>query len=160
MDHGRRKEIVHKLYDTLHATLPYFDQSPDVLNHSYAPGKWTLRELLVHISDTEAVLLDRLRRTASEKKPSFLAFDENDWAAKLHYKARDLNLAKQQYEVARRQIIELAKMLDESVDSMVGVHSEAGPQTFATNLAKVASHNAHHLEQAKAIAEGKTWQKK
>ena len=160
MDHGRRKVVVQELLDSLHATLPYFDQSPDALGRSYAPGKWTLRELLVHLSDAEAVLLDRLRRIASEKKPVLLAFDENDWAAKLHYKARDLNLAKQQYEVARRQVVELARTLDESVDHLVGTHSEAGPLTFAQILSKVAAHNTHHVEQMKAIAEGRTWQKK
>ena len=160
MDPNRRKDVVKQLFDTLHATLPYFDQPASALDRSYAPGKWTLREILVHLSDTEAAHLDRLRRTAAEKKPDFLSYDENEWAAKLLYKQRDLNLARQQFDISRRQVIELAWLLDESVDKLVGMHSEAGPQTFAFNLNKLATHNAHHLEQAKAIAEGRTWQKK
>jgi hypothetical protein len=160
MDHTRRKPIVHQLLDTLHATLPYFDQPQEALNRPYAPGKWTMREVLVHLSDTESVYLDRLRRLASEKHPTLAAFDENLWAANLHYKARDLNLARQQYEIARRQVIEMARIMDDSYDNHTGTHSEAGPQTFGQVINKPAAHNAHHLEQIKAIAEGRTWQKK
>ena len=159
MQHGRRKDVVARLFATLHETLPFFDQPADALNRSYAPGMWTLREILVHLSDTEAAHLDRLRRTAAEKKPDFLSYDENEWAAKLLYKQRDLNLARLQFDISRRQVIELAWLLDESVDARVGMHSEAGPQTFAFNLNKLATHNAHHLEQIRAIAEGRTWQK-
>src|SRR5205823_7599552 len=86
--------------------------------------------ILVHLSDTETVLLDRLRRLAAEKKPILMAFDENDWAAALFYKRRDLSLAGEQFEVARRSIIELARSLPASFDKKTGMHSEAGKRVF------------------------------
>jgi hypothetical protein len=156
---GRDAQI-EQMYSTLHETVALFDQPDAVLNRSYGPSKWTLRELLVHLSDTETVLLDRLRRIASENNPPLVAFDENLWTKNLFYAKRDLTLARQQFEVARRNAIELAKTLDASVDVKTGVHSEVGALTFATILGKVGAHNAHHLEQCRAIVAGKTWTKK
>jgi hypothetical protein len=154
-----REQAVSGLLDTLYQTLRYFDQ-PVNLEKSYAPGKWTAREILVHLSDCETVLLERLRRLACEEKPLLVAFDENRWAATLSYKTRDLGLARLQYEAARRNVLEVARMLDASFDAKVGTHSEAGTRTFAQVISHLAEHNAHHLEQLKAIAEGRTWTKK
>ena len=152
-----RDAIVQQLLDTLHGTLPYFDQPDAVLNRSYAPGKWTMREVLVHLSDTETVHLDRLRRLAAENNPALMAFDENLWTKALFYSSRDLQLAKQQFEVARRNVIELARKLDDAVDARKGTHSETGPKTFGQVMTGISGHTAHHLEQLKAIAENRTW---
>ncbi len=159
MGAAHREEVIKSLLGTLHETVPYYDQSEAVLNRSYAPGKWTAREILVHLSDCEAVLLDRLRRLASEEKPVLMAFDENRWAAELFYKRRDLQISRLQYESARRCVLELARALAPEVDSRSGTHSESGTRTFGQVLAHTASHNAHHLGQLRAIAAGGTWTK-
>ena len=138
-------------------TLALFDGPRAAFGKSYAPGKWTLRELLIHISDTETVLLDRLRRIASEEKPTLAAFDQDRWAKALLYDSRDMHVVKLQFQAARRSIIELASGLDESVDAKVGIHSEAGPLTFGQVLKKVVDHTHHHLDQAKAAIEGRSW---
>ena len=155
-----REAIIQNLKDTMHETLRFYDMPAPLMKKSYGAGKWTLRQLLVHLSDAETVLLDRLRRLASEKKPVLMAFDENDWAKGLFYKQRDLNLARQQFETARRNIIELARALPRRIDKNVGTHSQAGTRTFGQILKMCASHNDHHLEQLRAIAAGKKWKPK
>ena len=152
-----RKAAVTALLKTLNATMPFFGRPAKALKRAYGPGKWTLREILVHLSDTETVFLDRLRRLAAEEKPYLAAFDQDRWAARLHYKERDLNLARAQYLVARWSAIELARRLAPRVDANTGTHSEAGTRTFAQVLRQIAAHNAHHLEQLRACAAGKTW---
>src|SRR5258708_4088447 len=109
-----RQKTISQLLDTMHGTMPFFDQPEAVLSKRYAPGKWTARELLVHLSDTEAVHLDRLRRLAAEDNPTLMAYDQDKWAAGLFYGKRDLNLAQQQYEAGRRAVIELARILKDS----------------------------------------------
>ena len=155
-----REKVIQELLDTLHETLKYFDADSKTLGTSYGTSKWTLRQILVHISDTETVLLDRLRRLAAEKKAMLMAFDENDWAAALLYKERDLNLARQQFEAARRNVIELARILPADVDTRTGTHSASGTRTFGQVIGHIAEHNAHHLEQVRAIAAGKQWKPK
>jgi hypothetical protein len=152
-----RTETATELLDSMHQVLPYFDQCDAVLKKRYAPGKWSVREILVHLADTETVLLDRLRRLAAENNPTLMAFDQDKWAGALFYGKRDLGVARQQYESARRSIIEMIRNLKPSVDKRAGMHSEAGRRTFGAVLATVLSHNQHHLKQIQAAAAGRTW---
>ena len=152
-----RDAAIQVLISTLHQTAALFDQPDAVLARAYAPGKWTLRQLLIHVSDTETVLLDRLRRIASDEKPVLTAFDQDLWARHLHYGQRDMAIARQQFEVARRGVVELARILPDSYDQKTGTHSEVGVLSFASTLAKVQKHNLHHLEQANACVEGRIW---
>ena len=154
-----RDDAIRNLQRLMNETLPYFSAPREQLDRAYAPGKWTLREVLVHLSDSETVILDRLRRAAAEPAPHFDAFDQDRWAELLQYKTRDLSVARAQFEAARRSIIELASTMPLEVDARTGVHSETGTRSFAQLLAAVQTHNAHHLAQAKACAEGRTWTK-
>lgn len=154
-----RDTDVKALFDALHQTLPYFDQPAAALNRSYAPDKWTMREVLVHISDTETVMLDRLRRLAAEDKAVLQSFDQDLWQTRLFYKSRDLNLVRQQYETARRSILELLRTLDTPCYARTGTHSAGGSRSFAEIVERAVWHNTHHLEQLRACAENRTWQK-
>lgn len=154
-----RKKAIQRLTKDLREVLKFFGKPAALQKRAYAPGKWTMREILVHLSDSETVILDRLRRLAAEKKAVLQAFDQDLWADRLFYKTRDLKLAKQQYQTAREGIIELFKRLPAKADARAGRHSEAGRKTFA-QVAEIAGyHTGHHLEQLRAIAAGKTWKK-
>ncbi len=155
----KRQKLIDELFTTMQQTLELFDGPRAAFLRSYAPGKWTLREMLIHISDAETVLLDRLRRIAAEDNPSLIAFDQDRWQKTLLYDSRDMNIVKMQFQAARRSVIELASGLDDSFDARTGIHSECGTITFAQVAQKIADHNAHHLEQAKAAVEGRTWTK-
>jgi hypothetical protein len=155
-----KDKVLSQLLDTMHRTLPYFDQPESALSKRYAPGKWTAREVLVHLADTEGVLLDRLRRLASEDNPTLMAFDQDKWQKQMFYSKRDLTVARMNYEASRRSIVELIRNLPESVNKRTGTHSEAGKLSFGLMLDRVTRHNAHHLEQIKAAVEGRPWKKK
>lgn len=59
----------------------FFDALPaDKHNYAYAPGKWTLKELLQHIIDTERVFQYRALSFARGEKQSLPGFDENAYA--------------------------------------------------------------------------------
>jgi len=152
-----RDALIQNLTASMHETLAAFDAPESALKRSYGAGKWTLRQILIHLSDAETVLLDRLRRIAAENNPPLIGFDENLWVAGLVYDQRDLSLARQQFEIARRSVIELANVLGDNVDARSGTHSQAGVQTFGENLKKIHNHTLHHLEQASACITGKSW---
>jgi hypothetical protein len=154
-----RKQAVQRLTKDLREVLKFFGKPAAVQKRAYAPGKWTMREILLHLSDTEAVYLDRLRRLAAEDHAILQAFDQDKWADRLFYKTRDMKLAKQQFLTARACVIELLSKLGKTVDANTGTHSEAGPKTFAQVAETVVNHTGHHLEQLRAIAAGKTWTK-
>lgn len=128
-------------------TIPLFDLPERLLRLRYRRGGWTARQVLVHIADTEAVLLERLRRVAAQPKALVMAFDPDAWADGLGYATRDLALAQSLFAAARSSNIELiVRHRDQAGRS--GVHSEAGTITLADVAERVRWHNAHHLEQA------------
>lgn len=135
-----------RLRELRDATLPIFDLPERKLAKRYRRGGWTAREVLVHIADTETVLLDRLRRVAAQEKPLLLAFDPDAWTARLDYAGRDLALARALYLAARSTIAELVER-HRADAGRLGVHNEVGLLSLAAIAEKVASHNQHHLEQ-------------
>lgn len=155
----KRQKIIDELFSSMQETLELFDGPRAAYAKAYAPGKWSVRDLLIHISDTETVLLDRLRRIACEEKPLLAAFDQDRWVKSLLYDRRDMQIVKMQFQAARRSVIEMASLFDDSVDAQTGTHTEAGTLTFSQTLKKVADHNFHHLDQAKAAIEGRVWTK-
>src|ERR1700729_2013688 len=51
------------------------------IDHTYAEGKWTIREMLQHIIDAERVFAYRALRLARRDATALPGFDENSWAA-------------------------------------------------------------------------------
>lgn len=149
--------VIADLERSRDATLPLFGADPAALARSYAPGKWTMRQVLVHLADAETVLFDRLRRLLADDKPLLWAYDENLWAERLDYHHRDLAVAARLFASTREAVLELARAVPADRQQRAGVHSEAGRKTFAEVLAIVPAHNLHHLEQVRACAAGATW---
>ena len=54
--------------------------SPDGLERSYAPGKWTARQILCHLADCEIAFSFRLRQALAEPNHVIQPFDQDEWA--------------------------------------------------------------------------------
>lgn len=138
--------IVAELERTCDETLNYFGLEGSELDRRYGRGKWSVRELLHHLSDAETVLFDRIRRVISEPRPVIWAFDQDAWAKRLGYTGRPLELSRDIFGATRRGIIYYATIhYDESGDKEF-VHSETGIRTLRQEFDKVVNHNDQHLE--------------
>lgn len=127
-------------------TIPLFDLPESRLKRRYRRGGWTARQVLVHMADTEAVIMERLRRVAAQPKALIMAFDPDAWADRLDYATRDLAISQALFTAARSSNLELIERhRDEAGRS--GVHSEAGTITLADVAERVRWHNEHHLAQ-------------
>jgi hypothetical protein len=135
-----------------------FRADPATTERSYAPGKWTLRQILLHLADCESVYIDRARRLIGDEHPLLWNFDENRWASHLFYEQRSLIIAAAQFAANRDALIELARLTPSASWRREGVHSERGLLTFEQLLDKTEKHTAHHLEQLDAIRAGTVWQ--
>lgn len=146
--------LIDQLEHTRAATLALFDLDEPALGRRYAPNKWSVRELLHHLSDAETVLFDRIRRVISEPRPVLWAFDQDAWAAKLDYAERPLPISRTLYEATRAGIIYYAQRHYRQSGHLEFVHSETGVRTLKDEFEKVAHHNQHHLDQISAALEG------
>src|SRR5918912_424969 len=140
-------DIITRLESTRDLTLQYFDLEADELARSYAPGKWSVRFILHHLADAEAVLSERIRRTISEPRQILQAFDQDAWAKELDYSQMPLALSRQIYEAMRAGIIHLATQHYDRSGHLEFIHSETGIRTLREEFDKVAAHNQQHLAQ-------------
>lgn len=138
--------LINELRLLRERTIPLFDLPESRLKRRYRRGGWTARQVLVHMADTEAVIMERLRRVAAQPKALIMAFDPDAWADRLDYSTRDLVICQALFTAARSSNLELIERhRDEAGRS--GVHSEAGTITLADVAERVRWHNEHHLAQ-------------
>jgi hypothetical protein len=139
------------------SVLACFHLGSDILACRYAPGKWTARQVLLHIVDTETVQLDRLRRILAEDAPVLAAFDQDRWTARLGGEGRPLTEARALFLAARATMRRLVAGMSAEDWCRTGVHTVRGPMTAEAVIILAHGHCAHHGEQITAVAAGRTW---
>ncbi|HEY9013730.1 MAG TPA: DinB family protein [Gemmatimonadales bacterium] len=140
-------QLIRELERTRDETLGYYSLDPSRLERSYGPGKWSVRYLLHHLSDSETVLFDRIRRVLSEPRQVLWVYDQDAWAKGLDYSRVPLEISRRIYESVRAGIIYYAGLHYETKGGLEFVHSVTGVRTLKDEFEKVASHNEHHLAQ-------------
>ena len=118
---------------------------PALANHAYAPGKWTLGESLVHVSDTERVFAYRLMRVARGDMTPLPGFDQDAWVPESRTSGRPLDDILTEIQTVRAATLSLIKSLDEKAWGQIGVASghPISPRALAW---MIAGHFAHHLD--------------
>lgn len=146
--------LIEDLQNTQAKMLVHFDLPEADLQKTYATGKWTIRELLNHVTDAETVMYDRLRRIISEQpNPIIWAFEHDNWAAKLDYQTFPLAINKNIFAAVRASIEYLAEIHYEKDGALPFVHSESGARTLKDEFDKIAWHCEHHLGQIEVALE-------
>ena len=149
-------DLITQLEQTRDETLNYFTLSDDDLARTYAPGKWSVRYILLHLADSETVLFDRIRRVLSEPRQVLWVYDQDAWAKGLDYSQVRLDMYRRVYESVRSAVIYYAAQFYDSKGQLEFVHSVTGVRTLKDEFDKVAWHNQHHLDQIRqALAAGK-----
>ena len=86
---------------TTGAAGPELDFKPD--------GKWSVRQIVCHLADSEAVAVMRFRQFIAEDNPSFGTWDQDAWAAKLGYEKRKISQALETFRMLRLGNYELLR---------------------------------------------------
>jgi hypothetical protein len=116
-----------------------------------APGKWTIRQIMAHLADSELVGAHRLRLVVAEDNPTLTAFDQDAWTRNLDYARRKPTQSLDTFRRLRAENYELLKDLPESAFDRVGSHSENGPMSLRSLLEGYACHAESHARQLQAI---------
>ena len=152
-----KKKILDRLKRAKARTLAAFGWDRKLLSTSYAAGKWTAREVLAHLSDSELVFVGRLRFMLAEENPVVQPWDANRWATKFSYRKGDLKTLRETYALMRATFIDLIKGADAADFARPGRHPEHPQYTVGFMAEYMLKHNEHHLEQLDAIRAGRTW---
>lgn len=121
----------------------------DELRAKPGPGAWSLRELVIHVLDSDLVVHDRMRRIAGMHKPLLIGYDENAYIATLPYDALDLSLVCDVFESTRRLTAQLLRALPDEAFAREGVHNENGLVTLGKLVELYVWHLDHHMDFAR-----------
>ena len=113
-------------------------------NFRYAPGKWTLKEVLIHLIDTEQIMAYRALAFARNEKTPLPGYDENAYVDAVDVSDRTVKNLMEEYKITRNFTLTMFKYFDPKVFDKVGVAS--GNKVSVRALAYImAGHELHHL---------------
>lgn len=118
-------------------------------DHSYAPGKWSGRRLIVHLAQTELALTTRVRFAASQDGYVAQAFNQDDWLALDDHV--DGSIALDAYLALRRLNVAMFRGMSPQQRQRPFTHPEYGELTPDWVAAQLAGHDIHHLRQLERI---------
>ena len=114
-----------------------------------APGKWSARDILAHLADTEIVFAFRLRQALSQDHHVIQPFDQDRWADR--YAAYDAQAALALFTAVRMWNLMLIGDVKPGEFSKVLNHPERGDMTFQTVVETMGGHDQNHLRQLEAL---------
>jgi uncharacterized damage-inducible protein DinB len=121
--------------------------------HPEAPGKWSLRELLQHLADSELVWGYRLRMVLAQDRPVLTGYDQDLWAERLGYSGADAAEALREFAARRESNLRLLARASSDDLLRVGVHAERGEESVEHMIRLYAGHDLAHLRQLARIIE-------
>lgn len=112
--------------------------------HRYAPGKWSIREVLSHVIDAERIFAYRALRIGRGDATPLASFDENAYAAASNADARTLAELAEELAHVRLGNLALFRSLDDEALARRGTAS--GGEVSVRALAWIiAGHERHHV---------------
>jgi hypothetical protein len=146
------KNPLHILRDTPDALRTAIERVPPVqLSHPEAPGKWSTRQVIQHLADSELVAAFRLRLVLAQDRPALTPYDQDLWAHRLRYQEVDIQDAMDQFSVLRRTNLRYWNSITSAELARVGLHAERGEESLEHMRRLYAGHDLAHLHQLARI---------
>lgn len=137
-------DILRQMEEQAISLSRFFQGLEAKADHRYAAGKWSLREIVGHLSDTERVLVYRALRFARGDGTPLAGFDENDYVARAGFSERPLGRLVEEWESVRAASLTFFRGLAE--ESWSGSGEANGSLVTVRALAWiVVGHAEHHL---------------
>jgi hypothetical protein len=129
-----REELVTVLYN-----IP-----PAKETYAYAPGKWTVKQVIQHVTDAERVFAYRALRFARGDEQQPLPFEENDYAKAAELDGRTVKDQLAEFETVRQATLSLFRSFSQNTLLLTG-KTTFGRSTVLAVGYLIAGHGLHHL---------------
>ena len=152
MSPEERKQLIGRYadgYQEVVAALEGF--SAEGLSAHPVPGKWSAREIVHHLADSESISAQRLRKLLTEDKPIIHGYDQERYAVLLRYNERDMAPALEAFRAARSTTSQLLSAMTPADWEREGWHTESGRYTAETRLEIYARHAHNHASQIRRL---------
>lgn len=112
--------------------------------YRYAPEKWSIKQVLGHLIDTERVFVYRAMSIARGESQSLPGFDQDEYVVTGGFDQRSLESLVAEYETVRNASIAFFESLDEASWLMMGTANDVAVSVRAIGYI-VPGHEIHHL---------------
>ncbi len=109
-------------------------------------GTWSIRQIVLHLMDSDLIAADRMKRIIAEDSPALIGFDESAFAQKLFYTDLDASSAAELFRRNRLLMAEILKRLPDSAYLRMGVHNQRGRITLEQMVELSVRHLDHHMK--------------
>jgi hypothetical protein len=147
MDRVTRQQLIEQYKDGYRVVADAVNGATDAeLDARPAANKWSAREIVHHLADSEMTSAVRLRVLIATPNPQILGYDQEAFAAGLHYD-RPIEASLDVFRAARVSTGELLDRLTEAEWLREGTHSESGRYSVQRWLEIYAAHAHGHAQQ-------------
>jgi hypothetical protein len=147
VDVATRNELIAKYKDGYRVVADAVQGATDEeLDTRPAPGKWSAREIVHHLADSEVTAGLRLRLLLAEDHPRIVGYDQDEFARRLHYD-RPIEASLDLFKTIRRSTAEILDRMTEADWSREGTHTEHGRYSAGRWLRIYANHAHSHADQ-------------
>jgi uncharacterized damage-inducible protein DinB len=109
----------------------------------YAPGKWSIKEVLGHVIDAERIFAYRLLRIARGDQTPLASFEQDGYIQAGNFSARTLTDLLEEFSSVREATITLVRSLDDEAWLRRGIASQKEISVLALAFV-IAGHERHH----------------
>lgn len=111
-----------------------------------AIGLWSIQEIVVHLQDSDAVLIHRMKQIIAEECPLLMAWDEGLFVRSLFYHEQSVEDAVTLFELGRRNFASVLRRLPEAAFARRGIHSQRGEVRLGQLIQDSINHLENHLK--------------
>jgi uncharacterized damage-inducible protein DinB len=140
------KDAVTHFRETLTDTLRFLEEIPEEKwNFAYAPGKWTLKEVLLHLMDGERIFAYRALRFSRNDTTPLAGFEENLYVPECGALSRSKSSVIREFETVRHATQSFFENLTPEMASRSGIANDKKISVRALGLV-IAGHELHHMK--------------
>ena len=137
-------ELIEELEICLHEFIKFVQNiSMDKFDYQYAEGKWTIKEIIQHLIDSERVFSYRALRISRNDKTPLPGFDENEYVANSNGNERSLQSLLTEMAVVRQSTLSLFNSFSQEQLTKIGIASNNEVSVRAIGFI-IIGHQKHH----------------
>jgi uncharacterized damage-inducible protein DinB len=147
------KDPMQSLRETPALLKQLVEAAPEELTRTPpAPGKWSLRQIMAHLADSELVAGYRYRSIlGAEDGAPIAAYDQDRWAEAGNYANVSVTDSLASFTALRQMNLRLIESLPAKAWDKYGLHAERGRESIRDLVQLVAGHDLNHIAQIRKI---------
>jgi len=144
IDMSSNSDLLTGLRNSLENSMEFYNSiASDKLEHRYEEGKWTVKEVIQHIMDTERIFAYRALRFARQDKTPLSGFEQDDYVPTSQANTRDFKSLLNEYKAIRQATIAMFENFSDDMLTSIGEASGSNMSVRALGFVTIG-HEMHH----------------